>query len=190
MYRELILPAAERVFAERGYEGTRMQHIAAEAGLALGTVYRATEGKAEIFAAIHRLRGDELLTRAAAAAQGATSTLDALLRGVKAYVEFLVEHPHYLRIHLTEGQPWALSPRFSSAEQQRQWSEGLALSVAVFRAGIAEGVLVDDEPERLARLMIAAHQVLLVDWVESGMTAPPPVLIERMQAHVRRAFVR
>ena len=38
MYRALIVDAAERLFADRGYENTKIQDIAAESGLSLGTL--------------------------------------------------------------------------------------------------------------------------------------------------------
>lgn len=190
LYRNRILEAAERVFARNGYQRTRMQDIAAEAGISLGTLYSNCRGKEEIFAAIHETRGQELLEHAAQAATGALTPLQALIRGVRAYVEYLVQRPHYLRMHLNEGQPWALSPTFISKAQRAQWERGVQLSVSVFAAGIADGTIVDDEPERLARLMIAAHQVYLVGWVQGGMKEAPDELIEAMQTHVMRAFVR
>jgi AcrR family transcriptional regulator len=189
-HRRHVLDAAERVFAARGYEGARMQDVAAEAGLALATVYGVIDGKEELWAQIHDERGRALLDLATAATAGAGSALEALLRGVRAYVEFLVEHPDYLRLQLQESQPWAVRPRFTSAAQTRQWREGLALTVEVFRAAIAEGTVVDEDPALLARLMIAAHQVFLGEWVDSGMKEPREALIARMQRHVRRAFRR
>jgi AcrR family transcriptional regulator len=189
LYRQLVIEAGERVFAERGYEGTRMQDVAKEAGLSLATVYAAVGGKEEVFAEIHRTRGTELLARAARTASESGSALGALMRGVEAYVMFLAEHPDYLRIHLKETPAWALGNRFTCEEQARQWKEGLALTVGVFRAGIEEGSIVKDDPRLQARLMISAHQVFLTEWVESGMKASPAALIERMQRHLERAFV-
>jgi AcrR family transcriptional regulator len=186
-----LLEAAERVFAARGYAGTRMQEVAGEAGLALATVYDLVDSKEELYAEIHRLRGRALLERAAKSAQGATGALDALLRGVAAYGEFLVEHSDYLKLLLRESQPWALTPRFASKEQTRQWREGLELTVAMFDAAIterSERSLVAEAPELLARLMIAAHQVYLGCWVDGGMSEPPAELIARMQEHVTRVF--
>lgn len=189
-YRELIIDAAERVFASRGYAGSKMQDIADEAGLAIATVYATLAGKEEVYAAIHERNGRVLLERAAEAARGAGSAFQALLGGVETYVRFLAEHPDYLRIHLNEAQPWALDPRFLCAEQRRQWAEGLELTSAVFRAAIAEGAVMDGDPELMARLMIAAHQVFLVQWIERGRREPVAELVARMQDHVRRAFAR
>jgi AcrR family transcriptional regulator len=192
--RRHLIDAAERVFADRGYEGTHVQDVAAEAGLSLASLYALVDGKAELYAEIHATRGRALLERAGAAtkpdpaAEGGAPAMETLLRGVRAYVEFLVEHPHYLRLQLLESQPWALRPRFPSSEQQRQWRSGLQLTVEVFRAAIAEGSVVEEDPQTLGRLMIAAHQVYLGEWVEAGMKEPAEALVRRMQLHVRRAF--
>lgn len=188
--RSHLVEAAERVFAERGYEGARMADIAAGAGLALATVYGLFEGKGQLYAEVHRVRGQALLQRAAQATLGMGSAWAALLSGVRAYAEHLVEHPDYLRLHLRESQPWALQPRFSSDTQNALWREGLELTVATFAAAHAEGSVVDGPAELHARLMIAAHQVFLGDWVETGMREPKAALVQRMQAYVERAFGR
>jgi AcrR family transcriptional regulator len=190
VHRQSLLEAAERTFAARGYEGTRMQDVAAEAGLALASVYGLVAGKEELYAEVHRMRGAVLLERATVAAAGAGSAFGALEASVRAYTEFLVDHPDYLTLHLHESQPWALEPRFTSDEQGRLWRSGLALAVEVFRAAVAEGSVVDESPSLLARLMIAAHQVFLGEWVSTGMREPREQLIARMLRHLRRAFRR
>lgn len=186
--RSLVLEAAERTFAKKGYDGTRMQDVANEAGLALATVYATVPSKEDIFAAIHELRGRALLARAAEAASGSKTAMEAVLAGVASYVTFLADHPSYLRIHLLESQPWALDPKFTCPEQRRQWREGLELSVAVFREGIREKSIRPGDPELFARLMIASHQVYLAHWVEGGMKAPRAELIATMKDFVVRSF--
>src|SRR6266545_8356107 len=59
--RRDILEAAERLFEERGYAATTMAAIAAEASVALKTLYVAFETKSGILRALWnlRLRGDE-----------------------------------------------------------------------------------------------------------------------------------
>ncbi len=190
LHRQHLLDAAERVFAARGYDGTRMQEIASECGLALATVYGIVRGKEELYAEVHEVRGRALLERATKATVSSSSAFAALQAAVRAYTEFLLAHPHYLRLHLQESQPWALDPRFTSAEQGQLWREGLALTVEVFRAAIAEGSIVDESPTLLARLMIAAHQVFLGEWVAQGMVESSDVVVARMQNHIARAFAR
>jgi AcrR family transcriptional regulator len=46
--REMILAAARRLFAERGYARTSMAEIAREAGVALQTLYASVGGKPEL----------------------------------------------------------------------------------------------------------------------------------------------
>src|SRR6478672_9140777 len=62
--RQEILEAAERLFGQKGYAATTMAAIAAEAGVALKTVYVAFETKSGVLRALWnlRLRGDEELT--------------------------------------------------------------------------------------------------------------------------------
>ncbi len=187
-YRSLIVAAAERVFAKQGYHAARMQDVAAESGLALATVYSTIPSKEGLYAAVHEVRGKALLERASRAPVGARSAFDALLAGVDLYVGFLAEHPDYLRIHLNEAQPWSLEPKFVCGEQLEQWKTGLDLSTRVFAAAMAEGSVEPGDPELCARLMIAAHQVFLVQWAHGGMKEPRAQLVSRMQDHVRRAF--
>jgi AcrR family transcriptional regulator len=47
--RRNIAAAAGRLFRERGYAGTSMAHVAAEAGVVVETVYRAFSSKAGLF---------------------------------------------------------------------------------------------------------------------------------------------
>src|SRR4051812_30475885 len=59
--RREILQAAQRLFEEQGYAATTMAAIAAEAGVALKTVYVAFETKSGLLRALWHLllRGDE-----------------------------------------------------------------------------------------------------------------------------------
>lgn len=60
-YREAILDAAERLFAARGISGVRMSDLAAEAGLATGTLYNYFQSKGEVFRSLILLRGSGLI---------------------------------------------------------------------------------------------------------------------------------
>jgi AcrR family transcriptional regulator len=64
--RERLIAAAEEVFLEQGYDGTRLQDVARRAGLTTGAVYSNFRGKSELLFEAIGARGarevDELLT--------------------------------------------------------------------------------------------------------------------------------
>jgi AcrR family transcriptional regulator len=59
--RERLLRAAADVFAERGYDGTRVADIAAAAGVSNGALYAHFPSKAELLVAALRTHGRRLL---------------------------------------------------------------------------------------------------------------------------------
>ena len=189
MYRGLVIEAAERLFAERGVDDTRMEAIAAEAGLSLGTLYSVFTGKAEIVGAIHEVRLEEVLRRAVESAGDRDAPLAMLLAGVRTYVSFFLEHPSYLRMHLREGYSWAQGSGFAaSGTQTEAWRKGVAMQAALFARGATEGVFYPGDPMVQTRMMIAMQQVQLASWVETGMTADRDALLDEIEQQVRRSF--
>src|SRR5689334_24286331 len=59
--RDRLLRAAADVFAERGYDGTRVADIAAVAGVSNGAMYAHFASKAELLAGALRTHGRRLL---------------------------------------------------------------------------------------------------------------------------------
>ena len=191
LYRRLILEAAERSFAEKGFDDAKIEEIAAESGLSLGTLYSVFAGKPDVLRAVHETRNREILARSATAAAEASEPVEGLLAAVGASVDFFVGHPDYLRIHLRGGYAWGLAGAGSrSRSQAHAWDEGIDLYSAIFARGIAEGLFHPGSPRLLARMTIAMQQVQLADWVEQGMQQTPAELVADMHARLRRAFCR
>jgi AcrR family transcriptional regulator len=65
--RERLLRAAADVFAERGYDGTRVADIAAAAGVSNGALYAHFASKADLLAGALREHGRDLLAEMLAA---------------------------------------------------------------------------------------------------------------------------
>jgi AcrR family transcriptional regulator len=187
LYREHILDAAERVFADHGYEAAKVVSMAAAAGVSLATIYASFETKWEIYRAVHARRTEALAeyVRDRGAAEG--GPLERMLGGVGAYIQFHMENTNYLRMHLREGHAWSAASSLQSPEQLDAWSAGLKMVTEAFQAGIRNGLYIDDErPEFLARTMIAMHQVRLADWVDRGMKDS----VDQVKESVARQFIR
>ncbi|MCP4601252.1 MAG: TetR/AcrR family transcriptional regulator [Proteobacteria bacterium] len=186
-YRQVILDAAERVFADRGFDAAKVQHIADEAGVSVGTIYSVFGSKSELFSDVLTHRLPELLNLTREAAVNASTNLEKLTEGLNAYIVYMLEHPDYLQIHLRE-HAWGLGPTRATAEQLATWREGLDLEAAILQNAIDEGIVINEDPYRLARCITAVHQVQLWDWVENGMTEPVNKVADRLQQLFKQMF--
>jgi AcrR family transcriptional regulator len=194
MYREHIVVTAERVFAERGFESTKMQDVAAAASISLATLYHAYPSKTELYDAIIAARGDELLSRVvevlgALAGEEATP-LGLMLRGMSTHLRYFMEHPAFLKMNLLEGHVWYHRASRPSREQEDLWARGERLLESSFAAGAAAGLFVPEDPGAQARIMVALQQTRLADWVHTGMREPHDEVVASVQAEFVRAFCR
>lgn len=158
--REQLMNSAEASFLSRGYHGSTVEWLAAEAGYTTGAVYSSHGGKAGLFLAVLERRSDRQIEdwRAAAASADPEKEVSRLLRNqledpkalawTSTYLEFfaLAVRDPKLRKALAalldrslEGLAEALEPlsRNSSvpplefAELVRSASNGLAISATV-----------------------------------------------------------
>lgn len=190
MYRALIRDAAERLFASEGYERTKIQEIAAESGLSLGTLYSVFEGKSDILDAVHHDRLGQLFELAGEALGTSASAATRLLEGNRVFIRWLTEHPDYLRIHLNDGVGWASDPTEVDDDLVDAWRRGIFLIARVIEEAVQEGNVYDDDPVVLARVMVAIQQVFMSAWVESGMKEDPDSLSDRIGRQLQRALFR
>jgi AcrR family transcriptional regulator len=191
LYRQLVLEAGERVFAEMGYEDAKVEEIAREAGLSLGTLYSVFRGKSEVFRAIHQRADEALLHRAVECVRGVNDPLELVLGGVRAYAEYFLEHPDLLRMHLREGFAWSSAESGAGSRDRTQaWSQGMEMLTRACARCIRAKVFVPGDPALFARMMIASQQVQLAHWIDAGMRPSRDAFLKDMTEHVKRAFVR
>ncbi|MEO8611248.1 MAG: TetR/AcrR family transcriptional regulator [Chloroflexota bacterium] len=133
--REAILDAAERVFAEHGFDGARIDTIAAEAGYNKSLIFQYFGDKLNLYAGVIRradaqIRGFQNLVLAElfnGETVGDIERLKTMLRTfVSAYFDYLVAHPNFVRIlnwEMAEG--WQTYAQLST---ERDLEEVVALS--------------------------------------------------------------
>jgi AcrR family transcriptional regulator len=187
VYRKTIHEAAERVFADKGADRSRMREIAAEAGISLGTLYAVIESKASILVGIHATRMREFLNCIRDARDAHSETLPSHLAVLRHGAQYFLDHPDFLRMCCRDGYGWASSIP-ANAKRNDLWNEGAAIPRDLFARGIAEGVYVDDDPELMVRKMLALKQVDLAHWVDQGMKTPHELVLDRLESQFVRAF--
>jgi AcrR family transcriptional regulator len=189
VYRELVLRAAGSSFARRGVPETKMEDLADEAGISLGTLYTVYKGKAEIVDALHEARLKEIHSASIAAELAESGPLEALLAGSRAYIAYFIERPEYLRMYLEEGTNWGLRDSMDrNPRRAAVWNDGVDQLAAIFERGIEAGVFEAGAPDRLARMMLAMQQVQLADWFEAGMRSDAESVMGEVEILIRRAF--
>ena len=180
-YRSLILEAAQRVFATRGYAEVKVQEIAEDAGIATGTVYAIFPSKQELYRAVHRVNLEELAKRYAEIA-GDRDTRAVLRDRIAASTRFLVERPDYLRIYLREAAQWGFDAS-ALPEDAAAFTD-----VALFERGVARGELTGDDAELLQNLAMTAGNVFLFHWLKTGRRESADELIRRIVSHTERTL--
>ena len=96
--REQILRAAERVIGDRSFVDASISEITREAGTAQGTFYIYFSSKEEIFHELVLEMGHMTRKVLAEAISPADNRMDAERIGLKAFLEFVAEHPALYRI--------------------------------------------------------------------------------------------
>ncbi|MFW6078977.1 MAG: TetR family transcriptional regulator [Gemmatimonadota bacterium] len=158
--RAQILEAAARCFAREGFHGATMGHIASEAGLSAGALYRYFEDRADLIRALAEESGRRLREAIASRLGAGDSPVEALEGLVRAHVERLTGAVGRESARLT-ARLWAEA--LHTPELRRE----LAASYRTVRSELAEllrrgqrdgTVRADLEAEAVATVLIALIQ--------------------------------
>ena len=101
--RETILDAAEALFAERGFDATRIQDVARKAGLSRETPRYFFGSKEQLYGAVlgrlfERAGGRLVEAHRDAGAAAAGDQEQVVRRTIASYLDFLHENPRFVRL--------------------------------------------------------------------------------------------
>ncbi|MFC9898220.1 TetR/AcrR family transcriptional regulator [Nocardia sp. NPDC127579] len=119
--QEEILAAAVKVFARKGFAASRIEDVAAEAGIAKGSVYLYFPSRDALLAGVFESYAAK--SEPASADPGTGSALDRLDHLVRATVEMLAAHPDHARVLL---DVWASNPPLDLADMYRRHRGAIA----------------------------------------------------------------
>lgn len=159
--RRLILDAAVRVFARKGYHTSRVGDIAEEAGIAHGLLYHYFSSKEQVLETVFRENWSELLAafaRIEDSDEPASEQLDGI---VKVLLRSWRNAPDLVRVMVREV---ARSPHLQG--QVDEIREGFVTIQRVIERGQAEGSFRADLDARLASWIVyGSLEELLTGWV-------------------------
>ena len=149
-----ILQAARAVFARQGYANTVVDDIAAQAGIAKGTLYLYFPSKEAVYLAAVLEDARQLDKDSRAAMSAAVSWQEKLGAYLRVRVEYFERHQDFLRIYMTEFRGMCMQGRPMAAELIHLVQEGEAQLAQVFAAASARGEIRAVDPE-LAALTVS-----------------------------------
>ena len=105
-FRERLIDAAERLFAQHGLDAVTLRQLAAEVGVSPMTPYRYFADKDAILAAVRARAFNRHAKALEAAYDSASGDLAAGAAAVgEAYVDFAFEHPEAYKLMFDVSQP-------------------------------------------------------------------------------------
>jgi AcrR family transcriptional regulator len=111
--REQLLDIGRRLFAERGFEGTSIEEIAARAGVSKPLVYEHFGGKEGLYAVVVDREVDRLLTTATAILSGA-HTRENFEAAAVALLRYIEDDADGFRILVRDSHPASGAGTFGS----------------------------------------------------------------------------
>ncbi len=136
--RAMILAAAERHFAERGFSDARLEDIAGDVGVRRAAIFYHFRDKREVYRAVLDAVFGELLARSRSALAGDEPPAERVLAGVAAWVDFVGERPSVARLLLREA---AAASRGAPTEVAKASAPILAAFHRLLEQGRREGSL-------------------------------------------------
>jgi AcrR family transcriptional regulator len=167
-----ILAAAMRVIARRGPSAVTMQQIAAEAGIAKGTIYLYYSNRDELMEKASDFAFSELLSRIEAVIAKKSPLKETLRALVSTKIAFFDENQEFLRVYIATRHPEAAcasdARKRHSRPQYRRYQELLAQAL---EAAMERGEARRMDATRLATFFMEGTSAILLRRLESK--APP-----------------
>ena len=157
----MIVEAAGRLFGEHGYDGARLDDIAAAAGVTKPILYRHFDSKHALYRALLARHRDDLATfTVPGPAAGPLS--DRLRAVLEIWIGYVETHSYAWRMLFrdTGGGPEIQAFRVEVHDRAR------AVLVAIIRATDESGAIPEEELEPLAELMSMGMASVVLWWLD------------------------
>jgi len=157
-----ILDAALAVFAQKGFAATRLDDVAAKAGITKGTIYVYFDSKQALFEALARQSVGaqiEQIKAQLAAFPGSTPELLRLVLSTMGHFITTSDRVVLPRLVLAEA---ANFPKLAEFWRREVIDSGIWLRSGIIRRGIERGEFREIEPQHAARLCVAPMLIIML----------------------------
>ena len=174
--KEEILAAAERLFAERGYEATSVRDIAEALHLQGGSLYAHIDTKEDLLWALLTAAADRFFAAVEPIARSELVPIEKLKRAVAAHVQVITDSARAAAVYMNEWRHLS-EPRRSAFAARRDAYERMFRDIV--REGIREGTLADVD-EKFATLLILSSINWIYQWYRPDGPMTPEEIARKL----------
>lgn len=184
--RAEMVATAARLFSERGYHGTSIQHLADALGLQKGSLYAHVGSKEELLFDVVTDGADRFLERGERALSLEAFASARLRRLLVSHVETAIEHLDAATVFLNEWR-YLSEDRRASIQAKRDRYESIVR--AIIEAGIEAGEFRPDVNVRFAARLVLSAGNWTYAWFKPGGELGPTEIGERFADLLIRGLV-
>lgn len=174
-----ILLAAEKVFAQKGFNRTKVYDVATLAGVSEGTVYEYFESKEDLLLSIPARRFQTYIELLAHAFE-IKSPLRKLRRLIRTHFFLYLVNRDFLKVFVLQIQ---LSSRFYASPVYGTYRQYFTLIENIIEEGKSEGVFRQDvEPRVFRNMFLGTFSHMAIRWLILGQAAGTDMMSEIDQA--------
>lgn len=179
--RAQLIEAGLELLGERGWQGTTVRAVCAEAGLTERYFYESFAGRDELLAGIFDRVASEAADGVLRAVEAAPHDARAKARAaIAAFVEMLTDDPRRARAMLLESLSDA-----ALRERRAEAIRGFARLVSEQAQSFYDDPIAADDAELTALALVGGLAELLVGWLDGTIEVPR----ERLVDHCTELFV-
>lgn len=183
--RAEMIQAAARLFSQRGYHGTSMQHLADALGLQRGSLYAHIGSKEDLLFDVVEQGADRFLERAERALALEAFASVRLRRLLVGHIETAIEHLDSATVFLNEWRYLSEDLR-TIIQTKRDRYESMVRRIV--EDGIAAGEFRDDANVRFAARLVLSAGNWTYAWYRPGGELGPAEIGERFAELIIRGL--
>jgi len=168
--RDLVLDAAECLFAEKGFDGTTVAEIAERSELAKGSLYHIFQSKEDIIAAIIRRKLEYFMSVLDELLNSSASPLDKIKGFMRTKLMGVWESRHFARIFVHELRGFHWSTETPALSEWREQVESMmnATENVIAEAQRQNQIRPDLPPSIILGGMAGFSNAMIYTWLSSG----------------------
>jgi TetR/AcrR family transcriptional regulator len=164
--RSRIVDAAERLFAEKGYDATSISDIAEAAVVGRALIYYYFKDKRDLYDSILRDAGERIMIAAQQALGFQGLALARLRHFVEAFLRIHVEHPYVPRMVMRAEMEGNMAP---GAEPKQHFDRIAGYLSQIVAEGIGQGEFREVPPDKVVHFLMGITHSLIMQQIHGGV---------------------